>query len=155
MGSAHIFIKMCFWSKENDGLPNCAPGSSSCPRCAVRIGFDSIICLFRVLPSIPLSVKVCACCRLDSSGSIWAHLGSSKLICAHLGSAGLLEARLGSPGLIRSTSPASRSSTSQQPISENQGYYHLLPMSSGKRPFTTTHPMHGRHVWIHETGGCS
>ena len=110
--------------------------------------------------------------HLDPSGLlwalIWAHLGSSKLIWAHLGplgssglswahlcSSGLLEARLGSPGLILSASPASRSSTSQQPISENQGYYHLLPMSSGKLPFTPTHSMHGRHVWIHETGGCS
>ena len=95
---------------------------------------------------------------LSSSELIWAHLGplgSSALSWAHLCSSGLLEARLGSPGLIRSTSPASRSSTSQQPISENQGYYHLLPMSSGKLPFTTPHPMHGRHVWIHETGGCS
>ena len=154
------------------------PGSSSCPRRAVRIGFGSIICLFCVLLPIPLSMKVYACYRLDSSGLnwahvgssglIWAHLGSSKLIWAHLGplgssvlswahlcSSGLLEARLGSPGLIRSTSPASRSSTSQQPISENQGYYHLLPMSSGKLPFTPAHSTHGRRVWIPETGGCS
>ena len=102
------------------------PESSSCLRRAVRIGFGSTICVFCVLPSIPLSVKVCACCRLDSSGLIWIHLGSSgssgliwahlgpsKLIWAHLGplgssglswahlcSSGLLEARLGSPGLI-------------------------------------------------------
>ena len=106
--------------------------------------------------------------HLGSSGLIWAHLSSSELIWAHLGplgssalswahlcSSGLLEARLGSPGLIRSTSPASRSSTSQQPISENQGYYHLLWMSSGKLPFTPAHSTHGRHVWIPETGGCS
>ena len=51
------------------------PGSSSCPRRAVRIGFGSIICLFCVLPSIPLSVKVYACYRLDSSGINWADLG--------------------------------------------------------------------------------
>ena len=75
------------------------PGSSSCPRRAVRIGFGSIICLFCVLPSIPLSVKVYACYRLDSSGINWADLGSSGLIWAHLGSSGLTWAHLSSSGL--------------------------------------------------------
>ena len=74
-------------------------GSSFCPRRAVRIGFGSIVCLFCVLPSIPLSVKVYACYRLDSSGINWADLGSSGLIWAHLGSSGLTWAHLSSSGL--------------------------------------------------------